>query len=95
MVITNTTTPENIEMLRQRGVRKVLTTTPRYEGRSFGINMMEAVLTAYSGARRQLSIAELNVLIDELQLRRLKKRKLMLKDQIARLESELIPDMNA
>lgn len=69
MVITNTTTPENIEMLRQRGVRKVLTTTPRYEGRSFGINMMEAVLTAYSGARRQLSIAELNVLIDELQLR--------------------------
>ena len=33
--------------------------------------------------------------VDELQLRRLKKRKLLLKDQIARLESELIPDMNA
>ena len=32
---------------------------------------------------------------DELQLKRLKKRKLMLKDQIARLESELIPDLNA
>ena len=32
---------------------------------------------------------------DELQLRRLKKRKLMLKDQIMRLESELIPDLNA
>ena len=33
--------------------------------------------------------------VDELQLKRLKKRKLMLRDQIARLESELIPDLNA
>jgi len=32
---------------------------------------------------------------DELQLKRLKKRKLMLKDQITRLESKLIPDLNA
>ena len=33
--------------------------------------------------------------VDELQLKRLKKRKLMLKDQIAKLESQLIPDLNA
>ena len=33
--------------------------------------------------------------IDEVQMKRLKKRKLMLKDQIARLESQLIPDLNA
>ena len=33
--------------------------------------------------------------VDQLQLRRLKKRKLLLKDSIARLESELIPDLNA
>jgi hypothetical protein len=32
---------------------------------------------------------------DELQLRRLKKRKLRLKDAIARLESKLIPDLDA
>jgi hypothetical protein len=37
----------------------------------------------------------LDIYIDELQLRRLKKRKLLLKDQILRLESELIPDLNA
>jgi hypothetical protein len=36
-----------------------------------------------------------NPLVDQLQLKRLKKRKLVLKDQIARLESELIPDLNA
>ena len=34
-------------------------------------------------------------LVDQLELRRLKKRKLMLKDCIAKLESELIPDLNA
>lgn len=33
--------------------------------------------------------------LDELQLTRLKKRKLRLKDAIARLESELIPDLDA
>lgn len=33
--------------------------------------------------------------INELQLRRMKKRKLMLKDAIERLKSKLIPDLNA
>ena len=32
---------------------------------------------------------------DELQLTRMKKRKLLLKDAIARLESKLIPDLDA
>jgi hypothetical protein len=38
---------------------------------------------------------QMDLYVNEVQLRRLKKRKLMLKDQIARLESELIPDLNA
>jgi hypothetical protein len=33
--------------------------------------------------------------IDQLELRRLKKRKLFLKDQIAKIESELLPDIIA
>lgn len=32
---------------------------------------------------------------DQLQIQRLKKRKLVLKDQIARIESELLPDIIA
>lgn len=68
-VITNTTTEENIQTLKERGVSRVLTTTPRYEGRSFGVNMMEGVLTAYAGLGRALTMAELNALIDELDLR--------------------------
>jgi hypothetical protein len=38
---------------------------------------------------------QMDLYVNEVQLRRLKKRKLMLKDQIARLESGLIPDLNA
>ena len=33
--------------------------------------------------------------VDQLQLRRLKKRKLLIKDIITRLESQLIPDIDA
>lgn len=36
-----------------------------------------------------------NPAIDQLQLRRLKKRKLVLKDQIAKIRSKLIPDIEA
>ena len=68
-VITNTTTGDNIDLLRERNVKTVITTTPRYEGRSFGTNMLEAALTAYAGKGRPLSDQELNNLIDELDLR--------------------------
>jgi len=68
-ILTNTTTEDNITLLKERGVRMVITTTPRYEGRSFGTNMMEATLTAYAGKGRRLTDDELNVLIDELNLR--------------------------
>jgi len=37
----------------------------------------------------------MDIHVDELQLKRLKKRKLILKDQILKLESQLIPDLNA
>lgn len=42
-----------------------------------------------------ISRLSLDSRVDEIQLKRLKKRKLILKDQISRLESEAIPDLNA
>lgn len=36
-----------------------------------------------------------NPYVDQLQMKRLKHRKLQLKDAISRVESELIPDLNA
>lgn len=68
-VVTNTTTEDNVALLLARGVTRIITTTPRYDGRSFGTNMLEAALTAYAGKGRRLSDAELNVLIDELGLK--------------------------
>ena len=43
----------------------------------------------------RVSHRDLDYLIDRLRIRRLKKRKLLLKDMIATLESELIPDLDA
>jgi hypothetical protein len=37
----------------------------------------------------------MDIHVDEIQMKRLKRRKLLLKDQITRLESQLIPDLNA
>jgi hypothetical protein len=68
-VVTNTTTPENIELLRERGVSTVITVSPRWQGRSFGTNMMEAVLVAYAGKGRALTPQELEALVDEVQLK--------------------------
>jgi hypothetical protein len=42
-----------------------------------------------------ISRLSLDFNVDELQLKRLKKRKLQLKDQITHLESQMIPDLNA
>ncbi len=49
IVLTNTTTPENVEEFRKRGVKMLITTTPVFEGRSFGTNVMEAVLVSLMG----------------------------------------------
>jgi hypothetical protein len=42
-----------------------------------------------------ISRLTLDIHTDEVQMRRLKKRKLLLKDQITKLESQAIPDLNA
>ncbi|NLM97253.1 MAG: quinate 5-dehydrogenase [Halanaerobiaceae bacterium] len=59
IIITNTITGDNIEDLEKKGVKMVVTTTPELNGRSFGTNVMEAVLVALSGVKdRQLSSEE-------------------------------------
>ena len=42
-----------------------------------------------------ISRLSMDIHVDEIQLKRLKKRKLILKDQIERYSSEIIPDLNA
>jgi hypothetical protein len=49
-IITNTVTSSDIELLRERGLKTLVTTTPEFDGRSFGTNVMEGVFAAL-GAR--------------------------------------------
>ncbi|TYO96146.1 quinate 5-dehydrogenase [Desulfallas thermosapovorans] len=49
IIITNTTTAADIDLLRQSGASCLVTTTPVFEGRSFGTNVIEGVLVALLG----------------------------------------------
>ena len=66
IVVTNTTTPDDVAFFKKCGVKYLVTTTPVMDGRSFGTNMMEAALVAVSGKERPLSWDELNELLDKL-----------------------------
>jgi len=46
IIITNTVTKDDEELLASRGVSTLITTTPEMEGRSFGTNVLEAVLVS-------------------------------------------------
>ncbi len=69
IICTNTTTPADVATFRAAGVRYLVTTTPRFEGRSFGTNMMEAMLVAVSGEGRKLTDAELRDWVERLGFR--------------------------
>jgi hypothetical protein len=66
VVVTNTTTPQDVELFRKCGVKTLVTTTPIMDGRSFGTNMMEAALIAVSGKGRALTHAEYEEMLTKL-----------------------------
>jgi hypothetical protein len=68
VICTNTTTPGDVELFRAAGAQALVTTTPMFDGRSFGTNALEAALVAAKGKGRTLTFEELEELIDELQL---------------------------
>ena len=68
VVVTNTTTPDDVEIFRKAEVKYLVTSTPRLEGRSFGTNMMEAALVAASGKGRPLTYDELDEMLSRLGL---------------------------
>ena len=49
IIITNTITEANVRSLKEKGVRILITTTPEFNGRSFGTNVMEGVLITLAG----------------------------------------------
>lgn len=53
IIVTNTVTQEDVEMMRERGAELLITTTPNINGRSFGTNVMEGVLVAIAGKKQE------------------------------------------
>jgi hypothetical protein len=69
IVATNTTTEADVEQFRQSGVKTLVTSTPVFQGRSFGTNMLEAALIAASGKGRKLSYTELDQILSQMNFR--------------------------
>ncbi len=63
IIVTNTTTDDDVALLRERGAEWLCTSTPRLQGRSFGTNVIEAALTAIAGRGRALNQHELADLV--------------------------------
>lgn len=63
-VVTNTTTADDVEFMRARGVEILVTSTPRLNGRSFGTNMIEATMVALEDADGPLAPERYAELLD-------------------------------
>lgn len=69
IIVTNTTTDFDVELFKQAGVSSLITTTPVIEGRTFGTNVLEAVILAISGNSEALSASELMHWIGKIDLK--------------------------
>lgn len=66
-IITNTVTKEDLIFLKEAGVGTLVTTTPEMKGRSFGTNVMEALLVSVAGKKpEELSSGDYEDLLDRL-----------------------------
>jgi len=67
VIITNTVTSSDIDELRRRQIKMLITTTPEFNGRSFGTNVMEGVLITLAGKKaNEITPDDYNRLLDQL-----------------------------
>lgn len=67
LIVTNTVTARDVEELRKRKAALLVTSTPEIQGRSFGTNVIEALLVSFSGKRpEQLGEEDYLRLLDQL-----------------------------
>jgi hypothetical protein len=50
-IVTQTLTPADVDALRERGVKRLITSTREFDGRTFATNLVEGVLVALAGKR--------------------------------------------
>ena len=68
-VVTNTVTAKDVEDLRRRGVKILVTGSPDIGGRTFATNVLEAALVAVADKKRALSHAEYEEMLDAMNYR--------------------------
>jgi len=75
IIVTNTTTSSDLEIFQKVGAKCLITTTPVFDGRSFGTNMLEAGLIAAQGrkeavdySRAEKYFAEMDSMVRSLDL---------------------------
>jgi len=68
ILVTNTTTAEDVALFRSWGCSHLVTSTPVVDGRTFGTNLLEAALVAVAGQGRPLTMDELQAMLDRLDL---------------------------
>jgi hypothetical protein len=69
IIVTNTTTAQNVAELRRRNLHILVTTTPRFDGRTFGTNVIEATLLALMDTPQSgVTPADFAALIDRIPL---------------------------
>lgn len=68
VIVTNSTTTEDHELFRKAGVAYLITITPVFSDRSFGTNLIDAMLIAMSGTGRTLTLGEINLWLDRLSI---------------------------
>ena len=69
IIVTNTTTASDVEAFRSRGIKYLVTSTPRLGTRTFGTNVLEAALVALAGKGRPLTTEETAEYVEMLDLR--------------------------
>lgn len=68
IIITNTITREDILLIKERKVKMLITTTPELDGRSFGTNVVEAMMVCLAGARAELSWEQYDSMLEDLNM---------------------------
>ncbi|NCD08888.1 MAG: quinate 5-dehydrogenase [Negativicutes bacterium] len=65
IIITNTVTQRDRELLEKAGVACLVTTTPNFKGRSFGTNVLEAALVSLAGCHEALTANEYEKMLEK------------------------------
>ncbi len=67
-IITNSVTRDDLDYLQARKIKTLVTTTPELEGRSFGTNVMEAILICLDGSDRELTAEKYSQILERLDI---------------------------